>query len=87
MSGRKQGQHDWNEWAGHWCIFNYRKTFFLFLQRGVGMYIPIWLMWASVASIATVAYMVGSWVSNARNECACMDCENERNNDLRHENI
>ena len=41
------------------------------------MYIPIWLMWASVAAVSSVAYIVGSWVSNARNESVCMDCRKE----------
>ena len=51
------------------------------------MYIPIWLMWTSVASITIVAYMVGSWVSNARNACVCIDCQKENEGDVCHENI
>ncbi len=51
------------------------------------MYIPIWLMWASVSAVSVVSYILGSWVSNAKHACDCMDCRKEKEGDMWHENI
>lgn len=51
------------------------------------MYIPIWLVWASVSGTAIVSYIIGSLVSNSKNACICMDCRKEREGDLWHGNI
>ena len=51
------------------------------------MFIPVWLIWASVSATAIVSYIIGSFVSNSRNACICMDCRKEKEGDLGHENI
>ena len=51
------------------------------------MFIPIWFLWASMSTVVIVSYLLGSFVSNSRNTCICMDCMNKRKGDLGHENI
>lgn len=51
------------------------------------MFVPLWLLWASMSTVAIVSYLLGSFVSNSRNACICMDCRKEKEGDMWHENI